>query len=246
MGVVDMSVFSVRVGGGTTPLVRSDNSCKHTIRLSDDNISRKLLPSGHDLHTIVLSSLPDELDELSLEIGGQKMLTWYRGIDLVPGKDLLGLLLPTSLCSYMHIDLLLCYDQQYVRAQEGWESEDEFEDKYDNVSDEDCQFMDDTGEIRWGRRVQARSVSTGRRMRVLRRAAELSVPEIDLSVALHDGTMEEDMDVPIWQKIRLSDTEHIEFLRSKHGLRDVGAQTFEVRNVIRFYQRMAGLNFSHR
>lgn len=255
-----MSIFSVRVGGGTTFGCYEGNlRCTHQLRLFD------VIPARHDLHAIVMQSLPEGLEKLSLAIGGQPVLMWHRDIDLEPGRDLLkpmlpsSLLLPISKCSYMQIDLMLWYDEQYVRKQEVWESEDEYE---DDVCDECCRFLDDeTGEIRWGRRVQYEKVRTGRRVNVLRCGAQLPVPEFALDVAPHVGVDGCGMDeVPIWQKLRLnkSDTEYIDKLRNKHGLRDVVVRgdtdaspaadadttTFEVSNVIQFCNGMAGLRFA--
>ena len=134
--------ITVRVGGGFAE-VRSDCGCKHRLRLTKDHCTERPLPPGHDLLAVRVVGTAGTagtagLEELSLEIGCQAMLSWHRAVDLDVGVDLLGRMLrdasdasdglPMSRCPNMHVDLVLRYDERRVRAEEGWESEDEYED----------------------------------------------------------------------------------------------------------------------
>ena len=138
------------------------------ITLFDGRESDQKVPCCHDLARVSLDSVPDGLEVVELRIGGY--VVHDVPAELVsPGADIFqdlngGAGLPLSKARYMVAELAFRFSREHVERG-AWESEDETREEVSESEDE-TDFVDSaTGELRSGRRLHRRMVSTGGRVR---------------------------------------------------------------------------------
>lgn len=243
--------------GGYTDYVKSEGNLKsvHSLPLP--------LDGRHDLHSLRLPSVPDELERVAVHIGKQPVLEWecgingINGINAPEGVNLLPLVLcdaphvlPTSLSGYMTAEIILHYREDFVLANEEWSTVEEENDQ-EEYSDTAEEFFDGS-QVLWGRRVHRSTVPTGRLVRKVTCGAQVRIPTVEITL-VEPPSPEEDYNVLVafWQKIVVppEDREYALRLARDHRLREVvpdasdwyAPRAFVVENHIRFTSGMAGV-----
>jgi hypothetical protein len=207
---------------------------------------------------------------MSLHIGALQVLYWDR-VALESGKELLEQVLcdkpaiiPTSLSSYMHTDVLFHFDATILEAKFTWEnvevcdsdsdSDSAYNSAYDYHDDSDDEnvytFRDVvTAEIHRGTRVIVKDhdVSQNHTTTVVvvavasSQQASTNIPEVKLSFSPSLFKLDEHVKVRFWDHV---DYEPSEYVYKEWGVRNSENGDMHIKNAIRFQDGMAGVCLS--
>lgn len=237
--------------------LNSENTC-HQLCLYSGNYDAPYweIPKDTDIVSMSFPAVPQGLETVELHIGGMTMMK-FDVDEIVPGANILDVVLPISKAYFMVTQLVFRFGKQFLVEREKWEMIDE-EDEHVQYSDNETEFFDGEN-ILMGRCLHRNRFKTGHKVRNIVEDVEVEIPEIQLRLQSGaDVNRETAVNIPVWQNLVLNpenDKHFIEALVARQGVESIDGKPIadliasgrpfvcKAKNYIRFREGMAGLHY---
>lgn len=206
----------------------SSNKNKYSLRINDEIY--RIIPIKYDIIGLYIEELPEYIKNIELHIGGYKILN----LDISKKNILEDLPIFLSKIKYYYVDFVFEIDKEYLEKNETFKYVDEYIVK-EEYSDNEYDFYDGD-EIRKGRRVYYKNISTGNKVKEIY-DFELILPSI--KIQLIEGDNDENIKKTYFYETVLVYPTSIKYFLENYELQPIGLTIDEaIKNDKQFYGRV--------